>query len=115
MERVSILFKNSPLILISFITCFWFLLRGVVYQFTRFWFFDIPVMIGSPVSPEHSISSTALILLVVGVLSATIGIFRKKEKFRYWGFISLPLNLIACNWVIGLVIWAIAPPPGIDY
>lgn len=115
MERVSSLFKNSPLILISFITCFWFLLRGVVYQFTRFWFFDIPFMVGSPVSREYSILNTALILLVIGVLSSTIGIFRKKEKFRYWGLISLPLNLIAFDWVLGLVIWAIAPPPRISY
>ena len=91
------------------------MVRGIVYQFTRFWFLDLPFMSHSPVATEYNIADTAMILLVVGVLSAIIALFRKKERFRFWGILLLIANLFAFYWVASLVVWALAPPPGIDY
>lgn len=114
-SRIKQFFIKSPFISISLLAGFWLLIRGFVYQFTRFWFFDIPFVKYSPIAPELNIADTSMIVILIGEISAIIGLCRKNERLRYWGLLILPLNFLLFYFLLSLIVWALAPPPGIDY
>ncbi len=113
--RIKQFFRQSPFISVSLLATLWLLIRPIVYQITRFWFLDIPFVDYSPVRFEYNIAFTSIIIFLLGEIAALIGLFRKKERFRYWCVLILPLNFLLFNWLAGMIVWALAPPPGIDY
>lgn len=114
-SRIKQFFIQSPFISISLLAGSWLLLRGLVYQFTRFWFFDIPFVKYSPIATELNIADTSMIVILIGEVAAIIGLCRKSERLRYWGLLILPINFLLFYFLLSLIVWALAPPPGIDY
>ncbi len=113
------IFFKSPMIFLSSISCGWLLIRITIYLLkvgpTEPSPFDFPFFRLSPVATEYNMTFTLTWVTLVGIVTALIGLLRKKEKWRLLGIVTLLLNIVLWYWASSLTLWALAPPPGVDY
>ena len=71
-------------------------------------------MSSSPVATEYNVALTLTLPTVAGIVASGVAIFRNRDAWRYFGMVTLALNLLAWR-MTTLVSWAFNPPPGVDY
>jgi hypothetical protein len=120
LQNIKRRFGDSPLIGISIIACLFSVIRLILYRLriplTRPAPFDFPFFSDySPVATEINMTLTLSLITLIGMGAALGGLLRKKEKWRYFGVLTLALNLGAWWWMSRLLDWLWNPPPGVDY
>jgi hypothetical protein len=92
-------FIRSPMVIFALGACAWSFGRLTIYRagipLRRPAPFDIPFFSGSPVSTEFNVAFTLTLLTVAGVVASVVAIFRNRDAWRYFGMVTLALNLLA--------------------
>src|SRR5213075_2238574 len=97
----------------------WLFLRILIQRFhpyiARRFPLDLPLYGSSPIVGPLEMTQTAFVLGGLGVLLGTLAIFRRREAWRWWALVAVALNIGAYVVTVSINLWALSPPPGLDY
>jgi len=113
------LISRSPAVFLSLAACSWSIARVFIQvglpRYWRVFPLDFPLFVTSPIATPLNMAFTIFWVSLFGVVMGLIGVCRKGEAWRWWGFAGIIINIVAHLASIKANLWALFPPPGVDY
>ena len=119
LELILRVFLASPLTCLSFVIAAWLHVR-ILLQWQHPYIvdsfaLDLHLFNGSPVAGPYNMTYTAFYFGGLGVLLGIVAVFRRRESWRWWALLAAGLNVSAYAVTVFMNLWALSPPPGIEY
>ena len=123
LTKLKSAFLSSPLASLSFLIGFWLFIRILIQRLhpyvARRFPLDLPFYSSSysssPIVGPLEMTQTAFVLGGLGVILGIVSVFRRREAWRWWALFAVALNVGAYVVTVSMNLWALSPPPGVEY
>ena len=107
MHKVKVVFVESPLVLLSLLTCCWTYIRALLYrQKITSLPLDLPLFTDWRMATELNMAATLTLVALIGVGAAVVALNREKEQAWYISLVTIILNALAWLYAMGQLNWS---------